>query len=759
MKGIKGRFRTSHLARTFYVGAMLALMAVMCVMEAGRFLSKSAPQEAPASAAQKSLTNSAHGRRLMSGGVELIPGFTGAKCGSNWYYDAPDPNTKKTKTYKVKKDDWDKSNYKAAASAAGRGTPSAYAQWEADSGGLVYVIASIYLFLGIAIICDAHFNDSLEMICSKFGLNLSEDVAGATFMAAGSSAPELATSFLGVFVAKSAVGLGTIIGSAVFNILIIIGSVAILVTEPLNLDFRPVIRDNFFYAISVVLLCTCLAIDDKANLVDTIILLIWYALYILFMAFNEQIMDKFFPQEDEEAADDDKPASKDEAQVGAADAVLTPTMGDNDAAKEVESSNTKEEPNAASVEDGPKEDKTDEKDEKAAEAAAPAEASKEGDTAKSDGGTGTGFGSGRGDTAPPEEEKAPKPESDGATGEAASAGDVELTVTSNAAAETASDAKDEKPKDEKPKDEKPEDKDKPKRNPSFSTQKFSTGNPEPANEETHQCEGCCCWQSQEPDEDDEEDEPPSQCEIYTDKVLFVFSWPWEMLFKYTMPYCHWEESEEDADEWDAVVEEGNKEKIDALFLKQKAQLTCGQRWFWATFFLALVHITWVSFFMVEFMLKIGCLWGIPDVVMGLTFLAMGTSIPDALGSLAVAKKGEGDMAVSNAVGSNVFDICMGLGLPWFIKLCIDASKDCNYIYICNASEDVLPSIFILLSIIVVLFAVFVFGKWKLYPQSGYVLFLVYGLFIIYQLLNTYVINKDPPTCTVPTESGYDKCAV
>jgi K+-dependent Na+/Ca+ exchanger-like protein len=749
MKGIKGRFRTSHLARTFYVGAMLALMAVMCVMEAGRFLSKSAPQETPASAAQKSLTNSAHGRRLMSSGVELIPGFTGAKCGSNWYVDGTDPNTNKTKTYKYKKDEWEKSKYKSM-------NPSAYAQWEADSGGLIYVIASVYLFLGIAIICDAHFNDSLEMICSKFGLNLSEDVAGATFMAAGSSAPELATSFLGVFVAKSAVGLGTIIGSAVFNILIIIGSVAILVTEPLNLDYRPVIRDNFFYAVSVILLCVCLAVDDKANLVDTIILLIWYALYILFMAFNDQFMDKFFPREDEEAADDDKPASKDEAQVGAADAVLTPTMGDNNAAaKEVESSNTKEEPNAASVEDGPKEDKTDEKDEKAAEAAAPAEASKEGDTAKSDGGTGTGFGSGRGDTAPPEEEKAPKPESDGATGEATSAGDVELTVTSNAAAaETASDAKDEKPKDEKP-----EDKDKPKRNPSFSTQKFSTGNPEPANEETHECEGCCCWQSQEPDEDDEEDEPPSQCEIITDKVLFVFSWPWEMLFKYTMPYCHWEESEEDADEWDAVVEEGNKEKIDGLYFKQKAQLTCGQRWFWATFFLALFHITWVSFFMVEFMLKIGCLWGIPDVVMGLTFLAMGTSIPDALGSLAVAKKGEGDMAVSNAVGSNVFDICMGLGLPWFIKLCIDAGKDCDYIYICNASEDVLPSIFILLSIIVVLFAVFVFGKWKLYPQSGYVLFLVYGLFIVYQLLNTYVINKDPPTCTVPTESGYDKCAV
>merc|ERR1711903_33147 len=138
-------------------------------------------------------------------------------------------------------------------------------------------------------------------------------------------------------------------------------------------------------------------------------------------------------------------------------------------------------------------------------------------------------------------------------------------------------------------------------------------------------------------------------------------------------------------------------------------------------------ITVLSYVMVVLMEKIGCAWGISSFIMGITFLAMGTSVPDALGSLAVAKKGEGDMAVSNAVGSNVFDICMGLGLPWFIKLCIDAGKDCNYIYICNADKDVLPSIFILLGIIVVLFSVFYVGKWKLYPQSGYVLFGTYGL--------------------------------
>lgn len=59
--------------------------------------------------------------------------------------------------------------------------------------------------------------------------------------------------------------------------------------------------------------------------------------------------------------------------------------------------------------------------------------------------------------------------------------------------------------------------------------------------------------------------------------------------------------------------------------------------------------------------------GIPDTVMGLTFVAAGVSVPDALSSLAVVKEGYGDMAVSNAVGSNVFDILICLGLPWFIQ--------------------------------------------------------------------------------------------
>lgn len=53
--------------------------------------------------------------------------------------------------------------------------------------------------------------------------------------------------------------------------------------------------------------------------------------------------------------------------------------------------------------------------------------------------------------------------------------------------------------------------------------------------------------------------------------------------------------------------------------------------------------------------------------MGLVFIAAGASIPDVITSLIVAREGQGDMALTNAIASNVFDILLCLGLPWFLK--------------------------------------------------------------------------------------------
>lgn len=57
--------------------------------------------------------------------------------------------------------------------------------------------------------------------------------------------------------------------------------------------------------------------------------------------------------------------------------------------------------------------------------------------------------------------------------------------------------------------------------------------------------------------------------------------------------------------------------------------------------------------------QVGETIGITEEIMGLTILAAGTSIPDLITSVIVARKGLGDMAVSSSVGSNIFDITVG----------------------------------------------------------------------------------------------------
>merc|ERR1712100_84421 len=94
------------------------------------------------------------------------------------------------------------------------------------------------------------------------------------------------------------------------------------------------------------------------------------------------------------------------------------------------------------------------------------------------------------------------------------------------------------------------------------------------------------------------------------------------------------------------------------------------KWYPITFFLCISMIGALSYVMVWMCTVLGETAGIPETIMGLTLLAGGTSIPDALSSLAVAKRGFGDMAVSSSIGSNVFDILIGLPIPWFISTAI-----------------------------------------------------------------------------------------
>ena len=106
-------------------------------------------------------------------------------------------------------------------------------------------------------------------------------------MAAGSSAPELFTSVIGVFIAFSDVGIGTIVGSAVFNILFVIGMCALFSKTVLHLTWWPLLRDCTFYSISLVTLIVFF-IDEKILWWEAAVLLAIYFCYVLFMKFNVQ---------------------------------------------------------------------------------------------------------------------------------------------------------------------------------------------------------------------------------------------------------------------------------------------------------------------------------------------------------------------------------------------------------------------------------------------------------------------------------------
>jgi Ca2+/Na+ antiporter len=179
--------------------------------------------------------------------------------------------------------------------------------------GLMYVFVMGYAFLGLAVVCDDFFCSALESLSAYF--KLSDDVAGATFMAAGSSAPELFTAMVDTFYFKSNVGLGTIIGSAIFNILVIIAASAAFSEAALQIDWRPLARDILFYLVSIFLLMGFSTSAGEGigfswpsesskhgdlTWEEGLILMAWYLLYILFMCFNERILGPMGEKEEEE---------------------------------------------------------------------------------------------------------------------------------------------------------------------------------------------------------------------------------------------------------------------------------------------------------------------------------------------------------------------------------------------------------------------------------------------------------------------------
>jgi len=88
---------------------------------------------------------------------------------------------------------------------------------------------------------------------------------------------------------------------------------------------------------------------------------------------------------------------------------------------------------------------------------------------------------------------------------------------------------------------------------------------------------------------------------------------------------------------------------------------------WIAFVMSLLAIGALTAVIIDFAELFGCVTGVQDSITAITFVALGTSMPDLFASLAACKEDEtADASVVNVTGSNSVNVFLGLGLPWSI---------------------------------------------------------------------------------------------
>uniref|UniRef100_A0A8C1VBV7 Sodium/calcium exchanger membrane region domain-containing protein n=1 Tax=Cyprinus carpio TaxID=7962 RepID=A0A8C1VBV7_CYPCA len=482
---------------------------------------------------------------------------------------------------------------------------------------VLHMFGMIYMFIALAIVCDEFFVPALTVITEK--LKISDDVAGATFMAAGGSAPELFTSVIGVFISHSNVGIGTIVGSAVFNILFVIGMCAVFSREILNLTWWPLFRDVFFYIVGLIMLIIFF-LDNYIMYWESISLLLAYAAYVLFMKFNgnvetlvkgiinrNQVVEveaqpKLSPSGVE---DDSKLSAKPRLQRGGSSASLHNSLMRNSIFHLM-----------IHTLDPLSEGKFREK------------ASILHKIAKK------------------------KCQVEDSNGVAALIGE--------------------------------------------------TG--------TQMCRsGLCVLEiignvdishilSDQGEEDDEEDQPLSLSwpESKRKRFTYLFILPIVLPLWITLPDV------------------------------RKASF---KKFFPITFLGSICWIAGFSYLMVWWAHQVGETIGITEEIMGLTILAAGTSIPDLITSVIVARRGLGDMAVSSSVGSNIFDITVGLPLPWLLYSIINSMRPVQVSS--NGLFCAIVLLFLMLLFVIISIAA---CKWKMSKLLGFIMFLLYMVFLVVSVL-------------------------
>ena len=524
---------------------------------------------------------------------------------------------------------------------------------------ILHVLGLSYMFLALATVSDEFFIPSLEVITAEF--SVSEDVAGATFMAAGGSAPELFTSVIGVFIANSNVGFGTIVGSAVFNVLFVIGMCAVFSKGVLQLTWWPLFRDCIFYIVALVLLIVFFVNgrNGKRSEIywwEAVTLMLWYFVYALFMKYNVQIerfVKKLLPRRNKVSDEDvfvlsGNPKDTD-AYVKKALAyfknngkegqcfrfgVLQLVMRTIDPLREVSVCDLAKEIESISNKNRTTETKT------------------------------------------------PSPSQlSSLQADQRSQANVTLpnsTFSCSTSCTTSADNL---------------------RMHSVSALTTSTNLTTENGDENY-------LQIAEPKRSFDEDSE-TIAELPTPLDL---SWPKSL--KERLVY---------------II------RAPILFalhftLSDVRKPSKRGRYPW-TFFVSILWIVVFSYFMVWWAKEISVTLEIDDETMGLTVLAAGTSIPDLITSVLVARKGYGDMAVSSSVGSNLFDVTIGLPLPWLIWSILHGGAAFQVV-----SSGLFCSTIMLFAMLLTVVISIAVCKWKMSKTLGFMMLILYVIFVVFSVL-------------------------
>ncbi|XP_037636940.1 sodium/potassium/calcium exchanger 3-like isoform X1 [Sebastes umbrosus] len=519
---------------------------------------------------------------------------------------------------------------------------------------LLHVLCAIYMFHALAIVCDVYFVPSLEKVSEN--LQLSQDVAGATFMAAGSSAPELFTSLIGVFITKGDVGVGTIVGSAVFNILVIIGLCGIFAGQPISLSWWPLFRDSSFYILSIVLLILVIY-DEKVMWWETIILMSTYGIYIIIMKFNRSLcslVERHCSRAGQPCLSSLRRTTA-VGNVGDCDNDMVPlkpescVVAGQDSGVVMVDELLNLHPHQLSFSEAslrllitphfPPFTRL--------RMAGRMVINERQRLIRARGG----------------------PEEGGASGEEGLGANGPWGRENGTVAEG-----DRQPLDGE-------------RETGKETCRETGGGAQLKEEE----------EEEEEQEEGEEEDAPFKPFVLPDgwcaRLKWLLSWPISVLLHFTIPDCN-------LPQW--------------------------ERWYLLTFLSSTLWIALYSYLMVWMVTIISYTFGIPEVIMGITFLAAGTSVPDCIASLIVARQGMGDMAVSNSIGSNIFDVLLGLGFPWMLRTLIVSYGSVVTI---NSKGLVYSVILLLASVILTVLCVHL-NCWRLDRRLGLCLIMLYAIFLL-----------------------------